>query len=252
MIMVLAVALLSSCSGATEPTVTSTSQPPATTSDAAGAPALDIPGLPELPAEARAGNGLAAPRPAGYWALWNTCAPENRAAEAEANGGRAAGFTLIDDLLLDPGIGLGDYRIDSCEDALAILEAGESAPSGSIERLAAQLLVAELNLLVAPPPRRPPWAHTSCFPKRDTWGRANWERRPPARPARPCPASSRSWKHTTPGISAIDLSSCPGSGAGGVASLLGLESPRLSERHAHDAGEVYESGSIGEAEGTAG
>jgi hypothetical protein len=144
------VLLMAACSGETE-TATSVAPAPSTTAGAPGTanmPELDIPGLPEVPPEARVGDGGPAPRPASYWAQWNTCAPDNRAEVAESNGGRAAGFILIDDLLLDPGIGLGDHVLTDCEEALAVLEAGEDAPEDSLERLAHHLLVAELNLLV--------------------------------------------------------------------------------------------------------
>lgn len=115
-------------------------------SPATNAPPRWVPGLPDLPAEARASSGGPAPRPAAYWALWNSCAPVNRAAEAAANGGRAAGFVLIDDLLAQPGIGLGDHRLADCDEALAVLAAGDGSEPASIERLAAQVLVAELDL----------------------------------------------------------------------------------------------------------
>jgi hypothetical protein len=93
-------------------------------------------------------QGGGEPRSAGYWRVWNSCAPDNKADVAAANGGREAGWILIDDLLADPGIQLGDHRVTSCEEGLALLEgrtpAGEEG--GEIHTLAAALLTAELNL----------------------------------------------------------------------------------------------------------
>jgi hypothetical protein len=103
----------------------------------------------DLPEEARAATRPGDPRPAAYWAVWNTCAPENRADVAAANGGRAAGWFIVDDLLADPGIQLGDHPVTTCEDSLALLQ-GRSATGeetgGAIYALAAALLGAELNL----------------------------------------------------------------------------------------------------------
>ncbi|MDF1597979.1 MAG: hypothetical protein P1T08_18035 [Acidimicrobiia bacterium] len=56
----------------------------------------------ELPPVARASDDGGEPRSAAYWALWNTCAPDNRSELAAANGGREAGWVLVDDLLADP------------------------------------------------------------------------------------------------------------------------------------------------------
>ena len=103
----------------------------------------------DLPDEARVARGAGQPRTAGYWALWNTCAPENRADVAAANGGREAGWILVDDLLADPGIQLGNYLVPACPEALALLlgrtAAGEET-GDSVYGLAAVLLAAELNM----------------------------------------------------------------------------------------------------------
>lgn len=105
----------------------------------------------DLPAEARASTRQGDPRPPAYWAVWNTCAEENRAALAAENGGRAAGWFLMDDLLEDPGIQLGNYKVMTCEEGLSLLQgdttAGE-AIDDPIYALASQLLAAELNLNV--------------------------------------------------------------------------------------------------------
>ncbi len=103
----------------------------------------------DLPDEARVARGAGQPRTAGYWALWNTCAPENRADVAAVNGGREAGWILVDDLLEDPGIQLGNYLVPACPEALALLQGrtatGEET-SDPIYGLAAALLAAELNM----------------------------------------------------------------------------------------------------------
>jgi hypothetical protein len=102
-----------------------------------------------LPPEARATTGGGDPRPPAYWAVWNTCAPDNRADEAVAGGGRAAGYVLVDDVLANPGVALGDHLLTGCEESLALLEgrtaAGADTPDPAFA-LARQLLTAELNL----------------------------------------------------------------------------------------------------------
>jgi len=117
-------------------------------------PSLPVPTQPDdsfsqYPIEAREATHAGDPRLPAYWALWNTCADENRADIAKANGGRDNGWFLMDDLIADPGIQLGDLPIDTCEQGLALLEGystdGEDF-SGDAYRLAGQLLAAELNL----------------------------------------------------------------------------------------------------------
>lgn len=99
-----------------------------------------------------ASNGGGDPRTPGYWSLWNTCAPDNRAEIARANGGRAAGWFLVDDLLADPGISLGSLPVETCPQALNLLQglnlAGEKTPGDDAYLLVQQLLAAELNLNV--------------------------------------------------------------------------------------------------------
>lgn len=105
----------------------------------------------DLPEEARIATRVGDPRPVAYWALWNTCAPDNRAETAKTNGGRAAGWFLMDDLITEPGIQLGDYPIITCEAGLSVLKgsnaSGNEASTG-ILNLAAALLAADLNLNV--------------------------------------------------------------------------------------------------------
>lgn len=97
-------------------------------------------------------NGGGDPRGTGYWLVWNTCVDGNQAQTAKANGGRAAGWVLVDDLLLDPGMLVGSMEIKTCAQAAAILQA-KPATSGAPEnapfyQLASQLLAAQLNLAV--------------------------------------------------------------------------------------------------------
>lgn len=98
-------------------------------------------------------QGGGEPRATGYWLVWNSCAPNNRADEAAANGGRAAGWIIMDDLLQDPGVLLGELELIRCEDGLRLLESrpvqGSASPDDAAYPLAAQLLAAQLNLAVA-------------------------------------------------------------------------------------------------------
>jgi hypothetical protein len=146
----LAVLLLTACAPSTGALATThdgravaSAQPSRATSGAQGD---TFSGLPD---EARVATRQGDPRTVAYWAVWNSCAPENRADVAATNGGRDAGWILLDDLIADPGIQLGDYRITTCEEGLALL-AGHSVAgqegSDPIYALAGALLAAELNL----------------------------------------------------------------------------------------------------------
>ena len=143
--------LLASCGSPTAaPSATPAAPPPtATAVPPSPTPTLPADAFSDLPAEARVARGAGQPRTAGYWALWNTCAPENRADVAAANGGREAGWILVDDLLADPGIQLGNYPVPACPEALALLlgrtAAGEES-GDPVYGLAAVLLAAELNM----------------------------------------------------------------------------------------------------------
>jgi hypothetical protein len=106
---------------------------------------LDATSVPDIAYES---DGGTLPRTYAYWAEWNSCAPDNRAAEAAANGGREAGWFLVDDFLADPGIQLGDHLLVSCEESLGLLFAADPAHPDPVPvpALAGQLLTAELNL----------------------------------------------------------------------------------------------------------
>jgi hypothetical protein len=97
-----------------------------------------------------ASRGGGEPRSAGYWLLWNACAPDNMADVAAANGGREAGWILMDDLLADPGILVGRLAVETCEQGLALLRAqdttGQEKPGNAAYGLASQLMAAQLNL----------------------------------------------------------------------------------------------------------
>ncbi len=139
---------VTACASSAETTTTRTDTATVTTTAGAGD---SIDDRFDLPPEARASIGGGDPRLPAYWAVWNTCAPDNRADVAAANGGRDAGFVLVDDVLADPGIGLGDHLLSSCEESVALLEGrtgSGDATDDPVYMLAAQLLAAELNLTV--------------------------------------------------------------------------------------------------------
>jgi hypothetical protein len=98
--------------------------------------------LRDVPPLARLARGGGQPRTDGYWVRWSTCGEDSRAEMAAANGGAEAGWFLVDDLLENPGITLGDWAVTSCEEAVATLQGDSSDP---VSRLARQLLAAELN-----------------------------------------------------------------------------------------------------------
>jgi hypothetical protein len=101
------------------------------------------------------------PRTPGYWKNWNTCTGGGQAATAEANGGYAEGFWLLDDVLNGFGIGGGivwddiltndtyTFSITKCLDAVNILDKrtldGRKVASDPLHNLATHLLAAQLN-----------------------------------------------------------------------------------------------------------
>jgi hypothetical protein len=98
--------------------------------------------LAAVPPDARAAVGAGEPRLSAYWVQWSTCGEDSRAETAAANGGRAAGWILVDDLLADPGIALGGWPVTTCRDAIAVLEGSTTDP---LAHLARQLFTAKLN-----------------------------------------------------------------------------------------------------------
>jgi hypothetical protein len=87
------------------------------------------------------------PRTIGYWKNWNRCTSGNQAATAERNGGAAAGFFLVEDLLPQT---IGDFSITTCEQAVKLLskqdQAGRNKANDAAYELGAQLLAARFNL----------------------------------------------------------------------------------------------------------
>jgi hypothetical protein len=115
-------------------------------SDGAAAPSstpADV--LAQFPPDTRISTGGGEPRTADNWVMWSTCGENSQAATAEQNGGRDAGWVLVDDLLADPGLALGGQPVSSCEQAVGILLGSDGSDA---EVLASQSLTAELNLSV--------------------------------------------------------------------------------------------------------
>ena len=94
------------------------------------------------------------PRTVGYWQMWNGCSESNRAHVAAQNGGAAAGFYILDDLLPQR---LGLLDVTTCQVGVDILGMravgaagkigdGEKMKSDAAYRLAANLLTAHLNM----------------------------------------------------------------------------------------------------------
>lgn len=97
----------------------------------------------------RMSNSGGEPRSTGYWLIWNTCAENNQSETARANGGRDAGWILMDDLLADPGIQLGNFSLTTCQEGLALLQGFKTwgnETDDPVYSLASALLTAELNL----------------------------------------------------------------------------------------------------------
>ena len=111
------------------------------------------------------------PRTIGYWKNWNTCTGGNQATTAANNGGPAAGWYILNNLLNNPGYHLGPangtglqldgspanaltgsiYQPSDCIAAVRILDKsritdGKKLASDGAYNLAAQLLAALLNL----------------------------------------------------------------------------------------------------------
>ena len=142
LLLLILTALLAACGGDDDST---TPVPPTIDLTAVS---RDFDSTPDLPDAAYRSDGGTVPHSTVYWAAWNSCAPDNRADEAAANGGREAGWFLVDDFLADPGIQLGDHRLASCDESLALLLAANPGlpVSEPNQALAGQLLAAELNL----------------------------------------------------------------------------------------------------------
>jgi uncharacterized repeat protein (TIGR01451 family) len=102
------------------------------------------------------------PRTIGYWKNWNTCSGGNQAQTAAKNGGTAAGFFILDNVLNSPGIKIGSYMIPAagtiepvtnktgCKIAVLLLgksdkRTGKNMAKDAAYELAAQLIAAKAN-----------------------------------------------------------------------------------------------------------
>lgn len=76
--------------------------------------------------------------------------PDNRAKTAATNGGRAADWIILDDILVDPGILLVELRVENCEQGINLLQRldvdGIERGGDAAYQAAAQLLAAQVNL----------------------------------------------------------------------------------------------------------
>jgi hypothetical protein len=147
--VLLSVVLLSACdadSTVTSPTTTVSTETVSTTTTSV----LEASALDELPEGARTSTGGGQPRSPGYWIAWSTCGENSQAEAAASNGGREAGWYLIDDFLESPGVAVGDHLLGSCEAAVDLLStrdvAGPDRSDDPTYQLASQVLTAELNL----------------------------------------------------------------------------------------------------------
>jgi uncharacterized repeat protein (TIGR01451 family) len=87
------------------------------------------------------------PRTPGYWGSWNRCSGGNQWKTAERNGGAAAGFYLLEDVL--PQI-VGNLTVSTCPVGVSILNqqdlvTGQSKANDAAFGLARHLLAAEAN-----------------------------------------------------------------------------------------------------------
>jgi hypothetical protein len=129
------VVLAAACASRTEEPTAAPEGPPAPPQEAASV-------LDAVPPAAREAVGSGEPRSSGYWITWSSCSVDNRAETAAANGGREAGWLIVDDLLSHPGIVLGDHAVTACDEAVDILDASRTDPTSAMAR---QLLTAALN-----------------------------------------------------------------------------------------------------------
>ena len=90
------------------------------------------------------------PRTGGSWITWSSCGENSQAAVAKANGGRQAGWIILDDLLADPGVLVGALQVESCPQGVALLQGRDTSGfdhnNDPAYLLAGQLLAAQLNL----------------------------------------------------------------------------------------------------------
>lgn len=126
------------------------SQPQTATTAARAAPTLASAPITPAADSYRQSTGGGQPRSTGYWLLWNTCAEGNQSAMAKSNGGSEAGWILMDDLLIDPGVLIGALDVTTCPQGVSVLRAQDLSDgdhgNDPAYTLAAQLLAAQLNM----------------------------------------------------------------------------------------------------------
>jgi plastocyanin len=87
------------------------------------------------------------PRTTGYWKNWNRCTAGNQSATAAKNGGAAAGFFLVEDLL--PQFA-GDFSVTTCQQAVRLLskqdQSGKNKAADAAYELGSQFLATRFNL----------------------------------------------------------------------------------------------------------
>ena len=87
------------------------------------------------------------PRTIGYWKNWNKCTGGNQATTAAKNGGAAAGFFIVEDLLPQT---IGNFPVTTCQQAVKVLskqdQSGTNKASDAAYALAAQLLATKFDL----------------------------------------------------------------------------------------------------------
>ncbi len=124
---------------------------PEAAENATRTPTVYVRSMPTLtinPANRSLGGGE--PRSTSYCEMWSTCGRNSQATQAAANGGREEGWILLDDLLQDPGVQVGNVNIGACQEALDLLLEhsleSEDRAGDAAYQLASQLVTAELNL----------------------------------------------------------------------------------------------------------
>ncbi|PLX42906.1 MAG: hypothetical protein C0608_01085, partial [Deltaproteobacteria bacterium] len=92
-------------------------------------------------------------RTPGYWKNWNRCSNGNQAETSDNHGGWSEGYWLVEDALAitdPPGVTWGEFTINDCETAVAVLNAenlvtGKNSSRDPLYKLARHLLATELN-----------------------------------------------------------------------------------------------------------
>ena len=87
------------------------------------------------------------PRTIGYWKNWNRCTSGGQAANAAQNGGAAAGYFLVEDVL--PQV-IGNFNVSTCAQAVKLLDKRDQASKKKADdaayELGSQFLATRFNL----------------------------------------------------------------------------------------------------------